>query len=119
MWEVGGSPKFKSSRSLFYQKCDGVIFVWDVSFELSYLTLNDWLDEIKQSETNVCKSNTSSENLSEFPSEENNISLMLPLFIVGNKIDKLSTKDFQEIQKVNRQNILMVTFCKYYYYFLF
>jgi len=112
---VGGSPKFKSSRSLFYGDCDGVIFVWDVSFEASYLTLNDWLDEIKQSESknkNKCKSHTSMDILSEYPNESS-FNYMLPLFIVGNKIDKLRQKDFQEIQKLNRQNILMVVYNKY------
>ena len=49
LWDVGGNPRFASSRSMFYNSCDGFIFVWDASSEATYNALDHWLTEVVKS----------------------------------------------------------------------
>ena len=49
LWDVGGNPRFASSRSMFYSNCDGFIFVWDASSEATYHALDQWLNEVIRS----------------------------------------------------------------------
>ena len=49
IFDVGGSSDslgIEQSRSLFFDACDAVIFVWDVSDESTYHSLHRWLAEI-------------------------------------------------------------------------
>ena len=95
MWEVGGSPRFASSRNIFYEDCDGVIFVWDVSVEATYHSLNLWLDELIKVENKVAMAGVGNINL--------------PLLIVGSKLDKLSLSDRKDLQSSCPQHVLMVS----------
>ena len=45
--DLGGSPRFESSRSTFYDDLDGVIFLWDCSSEYTFHSIDLWLAEIK------------------------------------------------------------------------
>jgi len=98
LWEVGGSPRFASSRSLFYHDCDGVIFVWDVSVEATYHSLNTWLSELSKVEQKA-------EVTSELSSSESSSSL--PLLVVGSKMDKLTSSDRRDLQTACPQHVLV------------
>jgi len=49
LWDVGGNPRFATSRSIFYAGCDGFMFVWDSSSEATYHALDQWLNEVIRS----------------------------------------------------------------------
>lgn len=47
LYDIGGNPRFRSTRSLFYDGIEGFIFVWDCSMEATFHSLDSWLQEIK------------------------------------------------------------------------
>eukprot|EP01041_Mallomonas_annulata_P011607 gene11607-24303_t len=102
MWEVGGSPRFSSSRSIFYEDCDGVIFVWDVSVEATYHSLGKWLDELVHIDRGVSTPDVVSQSSSKSDNSPN-----LPLLIVGSKMDKLGAVYRREIQLACSQQVLV------------
>ena len=46
LWDVGGNPRFVEARPVCYENCDGYIFLWDSSMEVTYHSLQQWLGEI-------------------------------------------------------------------------
>ena len=46
LWDVGGNPRFVDARPVCYEHCDGYIFLWDSSMEVTYHSLQQWLGEI-------------------------------------------------------------------------
>jgi small GTP-binding protein len=44
--DVGGHSNYKASRHLFYQKLNGVLFVYDLTNVKSYHNLKRWMDEL-------------------------------------------------------------------------
>ena len=46
LWDVGGNPRFVDARPVCYENCDGYIFLWDSSMEVTYHSLQQWLGEI-------------------------------------------------------------------------
>ena len=47
IFDVGGAPRYASSRDTFYEKLDAVVFFWDCNMEGTYHSLENWLAEIK------------------------------------------------------------------------
>jgi GTPase SAR1 family protein len=113
LWDLGGNPRYKEGRPLCYDDCDGYIFLWDSSSEITYHSLQTWLTEVTQSR---CRN--SSSNHWQNPDEEdiitheeggNNKDNQHPLLIVGNKIDKLSNAEREALQIANEQQIFVVS----------
>lgn len=45
LWDAGGVKKFRSITESHYRGIHGVIFVYDVTNQNSFLSLQDWLSE--------------------------------------------------------------------------
>ncbi|CAI5518679.1 unnamed protein product [Closterium sp. Naga37s-1] len=81
VWDVSGSEQYKSSRSLFYDQINGVIFVHDLSRKKSRVAALQWMDELVRSGTFSAPSHGHREG-----------QLPVPLLVIGNK-DDLRDKD--------------------------
>ncbi|CAI7775761.1 unnamed protein product, partial [Closterium sp. NIES-53] len=82
VWDVSGSEQYKSSRSLFYDQINGVIFVHDLSRKKSRVAALQWMDELVRSGTFSAPSHSMSREGQ----------LPVPLLVIGNK-DDLRDKD--------------------------
>ena len=48
IWDIGGQQRFEFIRSTFYKGAAGVILVFDLTREETYVRVKEWLTEIKQ-----------------------------------------------------------------------
>lgn len=64
IWDTAGQEKFNNLTPNFYKKADGIILAYDITDPISFKKLIIWSDSINE-----------------------NTSGMLPMILVGNKID--------------------------------
>ncbi|XP_053321051.1 ras and EF-hand domain-containing protein-like isoform X2 [Spea bombifrons] len=64
IWDTAGQERFRSIAKSYFRKAHGVLLVYDVTSEASFLNVRQWIDEIK--------------NSSDKP---------IPLMLIGNKTD--------------------------------
>ncbi|KAM4747005.1 ras and EF-hand domain-containing protein-like [Rhinophrynus dorsalis] len=64
IWDTAGQERFRSIAKSYFRKAHGVLLMYDVTSESSFLNVRQWIDEIK--------------NSSEKP---------IPLMLIGNKTD--------------------------------
>ncbi|XP_023654185.1 ras-related protein Rab-35-like [Paramormyrops kingsleyae] len=76
IWDTAGQERFRTITSTYYRNTHGVIIVYDVTNQESFVNVKRWLNEISQNCDNVCT------------------------ILVGNKNDNPSKKEvhFQEAQ---------------------
>ncbi|MHA1994513.1 MAG: Rab family GTPase [Candidatus Hodarchaeales archaeon] len=83
IWDLSGQQTFKMIRPQFYNRSDGVILVFDITRRESFTNLSSWLEEILI-QTGI-----------------------IPLVLVGNKIDLLESSEetvsHQEAQEFANQ----------------
>lgn len=77
IWDVAGQPSFKTVRGSYYKNASGLILMFDLSNEKSFLDVPKWLDEF-------------SENSNKGGHE-------IPIILIGNKVDLRGRKDLQII----------------------
>ncbi|XP_059155529.1 ras and EF-hand domain-containing protein-like isoform X2 [Physella acuta] len=68
LWDTAGQERFRSVARTYFRRADGVLLLYDVTYERSFLNLRDWVDAI---ETN---------------SKEGALK-KVPIMLVGNKTD--------------------------------
>ena len=109
--------------SVFFEDCDAVIFVWDVSDESTYHSLYRWLMKINDQGDMIdldepagevsgqdIESGGSHYNLESPPRKISRIvsgAKHRPLLIVGNKIDKLTSSQLAELKAACPQQIFV------------
>ncbi|XP_040270039.1 ras and EF-hand domain-containing protein-like [Bufo bufo] len=64
IWDTAGQERFRSIAKSYFRKAHGVLLVYDVTSEASFLNVRQWIDEIKSS----CDRS-------------------IPLMLIGNKTD--------------------------------
>ncbi|XP_077452743.1 ras and EF-hand domain-containing protein-like [Stigmatopora argus] len=64
IWDTAGQERFQSISRLYIQKAQGILLLYDVTSEQSFLNIRAWLEQIRDS------------------AEEN-----VPVCIIGNKVD--------------------------------
>ncbi|XP_072421019.1 ras and EF-hand domain-containing protein isoform X1 [Chiloscyllium punctatum] len=64
IWDTAGQERFRSIAKSYFRKAHGVLLLYDVTSETSFLNVREWIDEIKSS--------------TDFPT---------PIILIGNKID--------------------------------
>ncbi|KAJ1180157.1 hypothetical protein NDU88_005381 [Pleurodeles waltl] len=64
IWDTAGQERFRSIAKSYFRKAHGVLLLYDVTSESSFLNVREWIDEIKSS---TDKS--------------------IPVMVIGNKID--------------------------------
>ncbi|XP_064373828.1 ras and EF-hand domain-containing protein-like [Dromaius novaehollandiae] len=63
IWDTAGQERFRSVAKSYFRKAHGVLLLYDISSESSFLSVRQWIEDIKGTES------------------------PLPLMLVGNKID--------------------------------
>ncbi|XP_041030942.1 ras and EF-hand domain-containing protein isoform X1 [Carcharodon carcharias] len=64
IWDTAGQERFRSIAKSYFRKAHGVLLLYDVTSENSFLNVREWIDEIKSS--------------TDIPT---------PIILIGNKID--------------------------------
>ncbi|XP_038660821.1 ras and EF-hand domain-containing protein isoform X2 [Scyliorhinus canicula] len=75
LWDTAGQERFRSIAKSYFRRADGVLLLYDVTCEKSFLNVREWVDTIEDS---------TNENI--------------PIMLVGNKAD-LRERAIQEGQK--------------------
>ncbi|XP_060701096.1 ras and EF-hand domain-containing protein [Hemiscyllium ocellatum] len=75
LWDTAGQERFRSIAKSYFRRADGVLLLYDITCEKSFLNVREWVDMIEDS---------TSENI--------------PIMLVGNKAD-LRNRASQEVQK--------------------
>ncbi|XP_078071526.1 ras and EF-hand domain-containing protein homolog [Mustelus asterias] len=75
LWDTAGQERFRSIAKSYFRRADGVLLLYDVTCEKSFLNVREWVDMIEES---------TNENI--------------PIMLVGNKAD-LRERAMQEGQK--------------------
>ena len=87
-WDTSGQEKFKSIIKNYFREADGLLYVFDVTNEISYNNIKNWLKL----------------------SKENNNKKNFIKILIGNKIDlggrKIARNDMETFIKVNGMNKL-------------
>ncbi|XP_077424270.1 ras and EF-hand domain-containing protein [Vanacampus margaritifer] len=65
IWDTAGQERFRSIARSYFRKAHGVLLLYDVTSESSFLNIRDWLDQIQDA------------------TEEDKV----PVCIIGNKVD--------------------------------
>jgi small GTP-binding protein len=63
IWDSAGQERFRNITSSYYRNCSGIIIVYDVTSEDSFIKVSDWIQEVRRYVPTV------------------------PLIVVGNKCD--------------------------------
>ncbi|XP_078097644.1 ras and EF-hand domain-containing protein isoform X2 [Mustelus asterias] len=64
IWDTAGQERFRSIAKSYFRKAHGVLLLYDVTSENSFLNVREWIDEIK-----------------------NSTDIPVPIILIGNKID--------------------------------
>ncbi|EDO40857.1 predicted protein [Nematostella vectensis] len=64
LWDTAGQERFRSIAKSYFRKADGVLLLYDVTCETSFLDVRDWVEAIEES-----------------------CSKPVPIMLCGNKID--------------------------------
>ncbi|XP_040198429.1 ras and EF-hand domain-containing protein-like isoform X2 [Rana temporaria] len=64
IWDTAGQERFRSIAKSYFRKAHGVLLMYDVTSEMSFLNVRQWIDEIK----NSCDKS-------------------IPMMLIGNKTD--------------------------------
>ncbi|XP_037800483.1 LOW QUALITY PROTEIN: uncharacterized protein LOC119595437 [Penaeus monodon] len=48
LWDTAGQERFRSITRQYYRKADGVVVMYDVTNEQSFISVNDWLTSVKE-----------------------------------------------------------------------
>lgn len=80
IWDTAGQERFRTITSTYYRGTNGVVVVYDVTSDLTFLNVKKWLDEIRENDCNN-----------------------VPCVLVGNKIDcdrrQVSLEDAEKFAK--------------------
>lgn len=83
IWDTAGQDRFKSITKNYYKGAHGIILIYDVTSEVSFANIKNWIQQIKENATDNVK-----------------------IVLVGNKIDveesrKISKQEGEKIAKEN------------------
>jgi Ras and EF-hand domain-containing protein len=49
LWDTAGQERFRSVAKSYFRRCDGVILVYDATYERSFLNVREWINTITDS----------------------------------------------------------------------
>ena len=49
LWDTAGQERYRSIAKSYFRKVDGVLLLYDVTSESSFLNVRDWMDAIEVS----------------------------------------------------------------------
>ncbi|RXM97057.1 EF-hand calcium-binding domain-containing protein 4B [Acipenser ruthenus] len=72
MWDTAGQERYRSITKQFFRKADGVIVMYDITSELTFTSVRQWLTSVQEGAGDD-----------------------IPIMLVGNKTDKESEREVQ------------------------
>ncbi|CAL1534753.1 unnamed protein product [Lymnaea stagnalis] len=75
LWDTAGQERFRSVARTYFRRADGVLLLYDVTYERSFLNLRDWVDAIE-----------AIHHLKMFNLQDGALK-KVPIMLVGNKTD--------------------------------
>ncbi|KAK6488275.1 ras and EF-hand domain-containing protein-like protein [Huso huso] len=72
MWDTAGQERYRSITKQFFRKADGVIVMYDITSELTFISVRQWLTSVQEGAGDD-----------------------IPIMLVGNKTDKESEREVQ------------------------
>ncbi|XP_068129675.1 ras and EF-hand domain-containing protein-like [Hyperolius riggenbachi] len=85
IWDTAGQERFRSIAKSYFRKAHGVLLMYDVTSETSFLNVRQWIDEIK----NSCDKS-------------------IPLMLIGNKTDlRVEVNESRAIQTSMGEKLAM------------
>jgi small GTP-binding protein len=56
IWDTAGQERYRKITRTFYNGASGIILVYDITDEQSFMNIEDWMRQIDEhAQTNVCK----------------------------------------------------------------
>ncbi|KAG9489212.1 hypothetical protein GDO78_005290 [Eleutherodactylus coqui] len=84
IWDTAGQERFRSIAKSYFRKAHGVLLMYDVSSEASFLNVRQWIDEVK-----------------------NSCDQPIPLMLIGNKTDLRTEGNESGIQTAMGEKLAM------------
>ena len=91
LWDTAGQERFRSIAKSYFRRCDGVILVYDATYERSFLNVREWINTIMDSTPKK-----------------------VPVMIVANKIDlrdQMRAEGKRVIEQAEGAKLAKVCFC--------
>ncbi|XP_040425837.1 ras-related protein Rab-44-like isoform X3 [Cygnus olor] len=86
IWDTAGQERYRSIAQSYFRKAHGVLLLYDISSQSSFLSIRQWIEDIKAAET------------------------ALPLMLVGNKTDlRPSLPEAAGVRTAHGQKLAMVS----------
>ncbi|KAI6058430.1 Ras and EF-hand domain-containing protein isoform X1 [Aix galericulata] len=101
LWDTAGQERFRSIAKSYFRRADGVLLLYDVTCEKSFLNVREWVDMIE------CSSNKEVKSFLQDATHEN-----IPIMMVGNKADlrQAVTEQGQKCVPINYGEKLAMTY---------
>nr|CAD7611024.1 unnamed protein product [Timema genevievae] len=78
LWDTAGQERFRSMTKTYFRRADGVVLLYDVTNERSFLNVRQWIENIKEATDQV-----------------------IPIVLCGNKVDQRSEARLQGLACVD------------------
>ncbi|PAA91655.1 hypothetical protein BOX15_Mlig019376g2 [Macrostomum lignano] len=78
LWDTAGQERFRSIAKSYFRRADGVLLLYDCSHERSFLSVRDWLSQVREAAD-------------------------VPIMICGNKIDLRAEAELKQRQSQDSQ----------------
>ena len=53
LWDCAGQPKFRPVINTYFKGSQGIILVYDITNESSFIAIKNWIEQIREKETNA------------------------------------------------------------------
>jgi len=83
LWDVAGQARFKAVRKMYYSGASGIILIYDVTRESSFMSIQNWVLEAFESTSKV-----------------------VPIALVGNKVDLLGARIVDSVRGAKYADII-------------
>lgn len=87
-WDVGGSERYASCRSMFFKDVQGIVLVHDLTNKVSYRNLRAWLKEISGAPSAPLTGVSKKQSLDDYDPESFADTNTIPTLVVGTKLDE-------------------------------
>ena len=97
LWDTAGQDRFRSLPKKYYQNADGVFLLFDVNKRDTFENVTKWMKDVKENSNRNINSETGKET-------------GIPIYLIGNKIDKPDREISREEAEKQAQSLGMKYF---------
>ena len=97
MWDTAGQDRFRCLPKKYYQNADGVFLLFDVNKRDTFENVSKWMKDVKDNSTRNINNETGKE-------------IGIPIYLIGNKIDKPNREISREEAEKQAQSLGMKYF---------